>query len=67
MLEPQEIGTEGLVDVEFQRHSRTVIVFALVSIVTNWNDNFVSSVAKKIPFIGESTWKVFNVISLSGL
>ena len=55
IVAPHTIGAEGFVGVEFQRHSRTVIVFVFVSIEINWNDNFVSSLPEIFPFIGEST------------
>ena len=50
----------------FQRHSRTVIIFRMLSIVTNWKLSLVSSFAETLPFMGESTLKTGRLISLSG-
>jgi hypothetical protein len=56
-------GFPGMV---FQRHSRTVMVLASVSIEINWNESRVSSFADFLPFIGESTLKHGMEKSLSG-
>src|SRR4051812_48869240 len=63
---PQTSGADGLSGSAFQKHSRTVIVLAAVSIAATWNDSLRSSVADTCPFIGESARKTLSEAVPSG-